>query len=589
MGNWIQKAPQYLGAQLVRSLVVFNGVLYGAASTGNLFAWNGVDSWANVAPPPVAGESLIAIAVFNNLLYGCTFTHGSALYQWDGGSGWILKAPVLNLESIQSMAVFNGKLYAGGFNSGVLYEWNGINAWVNKANTHVGEQQIDSLAVYNGELYGGTGAHGYLFKWDGVSSWVTVGASIDSYINALAVFNGKLYAGTSFHGYLYEWDGVNWTRVAGPLPPTESGILSLAVYNGEIYGGSYSHSILYKWDGVSAWMEVAPRFGAEVGILSLAVFNGSLFGGTEYRGNLLVYGPGVSTDPASVIGHQATLNGTLIDDAGVVCDCAFDWGPTLPYANSTPWLSGFITGDSFAAVLSGLSDGTYHFRAKAQNSNGTSYGGDLTFVVTTTVPSVDTLPAADITYTTATLNGDLTNDGGLPCQVQFEWGYNTSYGNTTPLVSAGIGPFSAPITGLTRYTIYHYRAVAVNALGTSYGADVEFNTLQAPPTVETDAASNLLMTSATLNGTLSDDGGDSAACQARFNYGTAVALGTTTPWQPVTIGQAFSASITSLLPGKIYYFRAESQNSVGSGNGSILSIQTAGLPNRAYSISRRKL
>jgi hypothetical protein len=204
------------------------------------------------------------------------------------------------------------------------------------------------------------------------------------------------------------------------------------------------------------------------------------------------------------------------------------------------------------------------------------------------LPTVTTGAATGITDSDAVLNGQLVDDGGLPCQVQFEWGYDTSYGNTTPLVSAGIGPFSAPLAGLTRYTIYHYRAVAINAHGTSYGADVEFDTLIGPPTVETDAASNLLMTSANLNGTLSDDGGD-IACQARFNYGTTTALGTTTPWQPVLIRQAFSESLTFLIPGTIYYFRAESQNSVGSGNGSILSIQTAGLPNRAYSISRRKL
>jgi hypothetical protein len=325
---------------------------------------------------------------------------------------------------------------------------------------------------------------------------------------------------------------------------------------------------------------------------ALIVHNDKLFGaatsssfGGGPRGALFQYVLEASTLSAT----GTTLNGNLIADGGESCECAFDYGPTAAYGSSTPWVPGFITGDLFSTTVSGLPHGTYHFCAKARNSIDVSFGSDQTFIAPTTAPTVDTTPAADITYNSVTLNGDLTDDGGEACQVYFEWGFNTGYGNTTPLVSDVISSFSAALTGLTRYSIYHYRAVAVNSVGTSYGADVEFDTLQAPPTVETDAASNLLMTAATLNGTLIDDGADKLTCQARFNYGPTAALGTVTAWQPVTLGQAFLANITSLLPGKIYYFRAESENDEGSNNGSTLSFQTTGLPNRAYSISRRKL
>jgi hypothetical protein len=352
------------------------------------------------------------------------------------------------------------------------------------------------------------------------------------------------------------------------LPPTSYGILSLAVYNGEIYGGSSFNSTLYKWDGVSDWIEVAPQFGAEVDILSLAVFNGSLFGGTAYRGNLLVYGPGVSTDPASVIGHRATLNGTLIDDAGIVCDCAFDWGSTLPYANSTPWLSGFITGDSFAAVLSGFSDGTYHFRAKAQNSNGTSYGGDLTFVVTTTVPSVDTLPAAG-----NILNGLLNNDGGAPpCYCYFQWGVSRAYGNNTPKDIYLTGDsFSQALSGLTPGATYHFRAVAYNSLGTTYGNDLSF-TYTVLPAVITSAFIDLTTTSTELYGILDDDGGE--ACDCGFQWGLTQAYGNTTPTTSQVTGDTFSQLLAGLALDTFYHFRAFATNTAGTSYGADILIYT---------------
>ena len=83
-----------------------------------------------------------------------------------------------------------------------------------------------------------------------------------------------------------------------------------------------------------------------------------------------------------------------------------------------------------------------------------------------------------LTNKTATLNGYLFDDGGLTCDVRFEYGADTTYGTQTTL-QEGVaeGAFSQAISGLTYGTTYHFRAIAVNSDGdTAYSNDFTFTT-----------------------------------------------------------------------------------------------------------------
>ena len=78
----------------------------------------------------------------------------------------------------------------------------------------------------------------------------------------------------------------------------------------------------------------------------------------------------------------------------------------------------------------------------------------------------------------ATLNGVLSNDGGLPCEGRFDWGMTTAYGMQTAWQPVTVGvEFSETIRGLSHSQTYHYRAVARNRLGVVFGADKTFTTL----------------------------------------------------------------------------------------------------------------
>lgn len=94
-------------------------------------------------------------------------------------------------------------------------------------------------------------------------------------------------------------------------------------------------------------------------------------------------------------------------------------------------------------------------------------------------PFVSTGPATKISVTRANLDG-LAVANGTNTSAWFEWGTNTSYGRQTALSNIGSGfqvaPFTGTISNLAAGTIYHYRLVGSNALGTTYGRDRRFTT-----------------------------------------------------------------------------------------------------------------
>lgn len=92
-------------------------------------------------------------------------------------------------------------------------------------------------------------------------------------------------------------------------------------------------------------------------------------------------------------------------------------------------------------------------------------------------PTVTTGLASGTTEVATTVAGAVTS-AAAQTSYRFDYGRTSSYGSSTP--TAGLpGPVavvSARLTRLSLRTAYHYRLVASNAAGTSYGADRTFTT-----------------------------------------------------------------------------------------------------------------
>ncbi|MBW6460747.1 MAG: T9SS type A sorting domain-containing protein, partial [Bacteroidales bacterium] len=195
--------------------------------------------------------------------------------------------------------------------------------------------------------------------------------------------------------------------------------------------------------------------------------------------------PTVETQSATNIAStSATLNGTVNANCFSTV-VTFEYGTTMAYGSTITAIESPVTGGvdtPVSADLAGLITGqTYHYRVVGENSEGTTYGMDMTFTTGANPPTVTTEPATNIGNFTATLNGTV-NANNQNSTVTFEWGLTIGYGNTisaTPGVVTGdvTTPVYADLAGLDYNTTYHFRCVATNMAGTTYGADVTFTTL----------------------------------------------------------------------------------------------------------------
>jgi hypothetical protein len=87
------------------------------------------------------------------------------------------------------------------------------------------------------------------------------------------------------------------------------------------------------------------------------------------------------------------------------------------------------------------------------------------------------------------------------------------------------------------------------------------------PTTQTDAATVVEETTATLNGQSLLDGNES--CQYQFFYGDTIAYGSATVRTgSINTSDSFASGIAGLTRGKAYHFKASLNNSIGVGNGS---------------------
>ena len=198
--------------------------------------------------------------------------------------------------------------------------------------------------------------------------------------------------------------------------------------------------------------------------------------------------PTVTTSAVtSIASTTATGNGNITDlgmpnptQYGVVWDTAID--PTIVLSTKTQQGVPAGTG-AFTSSMTGLTPNTlYHVRAYATNNEGTSYGEDVTFTSLSLAPTVTTQAATNISFTTATGNGNITSLG-VPNPTQYGVVWNTATNPTVALttktelgVPTGTGAFTSTITGLTPGTLYYVRAYATNLAGTSYGSNVTFTT-----------------------------------------------------------------------------------------------------------------
>ena len=184
-------------------------------------------------------------------------------------------------------------------------------------------------------------------------------------------------------------------------------------------------------------------------------------------------------------------NAFVTTDAGTISEIPANGSPKFTF------VSGLTDPHGIAFVPPGVNESEGGFVYVADTAASTIYkiapgsaqvpfvtGGSPNFLVfqTNAAPGVVTTAATSVASTVATLNGTL-NPNGTATTYQFNYGTTTSYGSSTPVMSAGSGTAtlakSAVIAGLLPSKTYHFQIVASNKGGLSSGSDGSFTTL--PP------------------------------------------------------------------------------------------------------------
>lgn len=326
------------------------------------------------------------------------------------------------------------------------------------------------------------------------------------------------------------------------------------------------------------------------GASGIAVGASAALGSGQNNTNLILAADPVTRPIAASVAndYSVTYNGKTYDDWYL--PSAGEWALLAAYPVYTMIGLGFSTNMYYtSSEYSSLTYATAYFQNGSQpyssgaNRMTDTYTHFLRVIRNFSppvVPTVTTTAVTGITGTTAVSGGNVTNDGGVGVTARGVcWSTTTGPTTADPKTADGTGSgvFASNITGLALGTTYYVRAYATNSVGTAYGLEVTFTTLNIP-TLTTTAVSSIAGTTATSGGTISSDGG--AAVTVR-GICWSTTTGPTTANSITTNGTGtgtFTSSMTGLTIGTLYYVRAYATNAEGTAYGNEVTFTTLTIP-----------
>ena len=295
-----------------------------------------------------------------------------------------------------------------------------------------------------------------------------------------------------------------------------------------------------------------------------------------------------TTDASGITQTTVTSGGTISNDGGAsVTERGIVYGTSAnPTTSNTKITSGSGTGSFSVNVTALTPNTTYYIRSYAINSAGTGYGNNITFQTSVpAVPSLTTRELLNITNTTATGGGSITNDGGSSITAKgICWGTspNPTTSNSKTTDGTGTTTFTSFITGLSASVTYYIRAYATNSTGTGYGNQQTFTTSSTSntlPVVTSTSVTGLTTIQATFNAEVNSQGGGTVTERGAV-WNTSGNPTVNSNRVPSGAGTGvYTATITGLSGGSNYYIRAYAINNFGISYGVEIPFTTTfGLP-----------
>jgi hypothetical protein len=209
--------------------------------------------------------------------------------------------------------------------------------------------------------------------------------------------------------------------------------------------------------------------------------------------------PTIESETSSALSTEGATLEAIVNPNNQETSCEFEYGTEASLTTHTTMacnpaqLGNGGAGVGTSIALAGLKPETvYYYRVVATNAAGETKGTEVEPIKelkteTAQTPAITDEYVTKVQETTATLNAQV-NPGGAATTCQFEYGTEADVYPTkvlcAPQPGAGTSPVpvSAPLTGLTPGTTYHYRLLASNAQspGGTPGLDKTFATPAEP-------------------------------------------------------------------------------------------------------------
>jgi hypothetical protein len=261
-----------------------------------------------------------------------------------------------------------------------------------------------------------------------------------------------------------------------------------------------------------------------------------------------------SPTTASSVGFTVTLSGNVTGLS------ASNFAVLTTGAVSGASVTGLSGSGSTYTVTVNTGNGNGTVQLQLNNSNGVTptisnvpFVGD-SYTINRTTPTVTTAPASNITYYSAVVGGEVTNDGGSPVTQRGVVLRGAGFSSSGYIVNigSGTGPFSTTVTGLRSGSRYDVQAFATNSEGTSYAVSTTFSTLQS-----TTAVSSMRMNASPTA---------AATVGYSFSFSSPVTGLSTSNFGVVTTGSVSGASVASVSgSGNTYTVIVNT----GTGNGTL--------------------
>jgi hypothetical protein len=339
------------------------------------------------------------------------------------------------------------------------------------------------------------------FSGLGEPSFLPGGGDVMIVDNSGGPTQGNIYVietfGFGFGGFVYwafgpdgtplasnpiQFDDGSWTRIiqAGAVGP--DGILWLITWNFTGDGNYYAQAVTPTGSNIGAAVPIANN-GAFTSVMD--ELGHYFYAGPESYGRYapetfvtegdtgLPLGEALAVDPSTndIYSRQGSkIQGVEYSD---------------PLVKGTPFtgIENLAGGGPFAF------DGTGQWLYVSEGTRISAYHREPA-----SAPTVTAVTVEEIRSTRAQVHGEVAARGSAT-SYHFEYGIDTTYGNSTPTVALPLEYFprkvEAGLEGLQPNTTYHVRLVATNGVGTSYGPDHAFKTY-AVETTGTDPCPNAL-------------------------------------------------------------------------------------------------